>query len=38
MWKAFLHKMICGEWACEENQQKQLLQARRTKERELRGL
>lgn len=32
------NKMICGEWACEENQQKQLLQARRTKERELRGL
>ena len=32
------NKMICGEWECEEKQQKQLLQARRTKERELRGL
>lgn len=32
------NKMICGEWECEEKQQKQLLQARRTKERALRGL
>ena len=32
------NKMLCGEWECEEKQQKQLLQARRTKERELRGL
>jgi hypothetical protein len=32
------NKMICGEWECEEKKQKQLLQARRTKERELRGL
>ena len=31
-------KMICGEWECEEKQQKQLLQARRTKERALRGV